>query len=167
VAAVLVLATLLWTVASFSVWVKRQAVDTDNWVDTSTELLENEPVRTAPGLYIVDKLYANAEVEQRLREALPPNLDRLAGPAAAGLKEIARRNAPRLLGNAVALDAWREANRVAHHNRGVRLARVDQVTRPERVPERAAATAPGGAARGAPGCLSQAHSARPARSWCG
>jgi hypothetical protein len=45
---------------------------------------------------------------------LPPVLQPLAGPAAAGLKEIARRNAPRLLGSAAALTAWQEANRAAH-----------------------------------------------------
>jgi hypothetical protein len=43
-------------------------------------------------------------------EVLPPELTRLAGPAAAGLMEIARRNAPRLLGTDAALTAWEEAN---------------------------------------------------------
>ena len=45
---------------------------------------------------------------------MPPRLQGLAGPAAAGLKEIARRNAPRVLGSAAALKAWETANRTAH-----------------------------------------------------
>jgi hypothetical protein len=53
-------------------------------------------------------------VRQRLEETTPPPIDRLAGPAAAGLKQLAERAAPRLLGTAAALNAWREANRVAH-----------------------------------------------------
>ena len=114
VAALLVLATLLWTAAAFGVWAKRQALDTDNWVDTSSELLENESIRTAVGLFIVDKLFQSADVQANLEERLPPQLQQLAGPAAAGLKEVARRNAPRLLGSAVALEAWRNANEVAH-----------------------------------------------------
>lgn len=114
VGVLLALGTLLWTGFGLGLWAQRQALETDNWVDTSGELLEDEPIRNALGLFLVDRLYQSADVQDRLEEALPPQLDRLAGPAAAGLKEVARRNAPRLLGNAVALNAWREANRVAH-----------------------------------------------------
>jgi hypothetical protein len=114
VAALLVAATLLWTAFGLGLWAERQALDTDEWVDTSGELLENEPVRTALGLFIVDRLYDSEEVQAQIEEVLPPRLDALAGPAAAGLKEVARRNAPRLLGSALALNAWREANEAAH-----------------------------------------------------
>jgi hypothetical protein len=113
-AALLVLATLLWTAFGFGVWANRQALETDNWVETSGTLLEDEEVRTALGNFIVDRLYSSDAVEQRLEEVLPPQLTRLAGPAAAGLKEIARRNAPRLLGTDAALTAWEAANRSAH-----------------------------------------------------
>jgi hypothetical protein len=114
VALLLVLGTLFWAGLGLGIWAKRQALDTNNWVTTSSRLLENERIRTALGLYLVDSLYGSAAVEDRLREVLPPRLDRLAAPAAAGLKEVARRNAPRLLGSAAALDAWRSANRAAH-----------------------------------------------------
>jgi Short C-terminal domain len=114
VAALLVVGTLLWTVFGLGLWAERQALDTDEWVDTSGALLESEPIRTAVGLHIVDQLFQSAEVEARLEEVLPPRLDRLAGPAAAGLKEVARRNAPQLLGNALALRAWERANERAH-----------------------------------------------------
>ncbi len=111
IGALLVLGTLFWTFFGIGLWAQRQALDTDEWVDTSTELLENEEIRTALGVYLVDQLYQSADVQDRIEEALPPRLDRLAAPAAAGLKEVARRNAPRLLGSAVAIKAWREANR--------------------------------------------------------
>jgi hypothetical protein len=114
VAALLVAGTLLMVGAGIGIWAQRQALDTDEWVDTSGGLLENEAIRTAVGLYLVDSLYDSEEVQQRLEEVLPPRLQPLAAPAAAGLKEVARRNAPRLLGTAVALDAWRDANRAAH-----------------------------------------------------
>jgi hypothetical protein len=114
IAALLVLGTLLWTAFGLGLWAERQALDTDQWVDTSGELLENEPVRTALGLFIVDRLFDSEEVQAQIEEVLPPRLDALAGPAAAGLKEVARRNAPRLLGNARALEAWKEANEAAH-----------------------------------------------------
>jgi hypothetical protein len=114
VAALLIAGTLLWAGFGFALWAERQALDTDNWVDTSSELLEDEDVRTALGVFVADQLFKSAEVEARLEEALPPQLDRLAGPAASGLHEVARRNAPRVLGSAAALEAWERANEAAH-----------------------------------------------------
>jgi hypothetical protein len=112
--ALLIAGTLLMVGAGIGIWAQRQALDTDNWVDTSSDLLDNEPIRTAVGLYLVESLYDSDQVKQRLETTLPPALQPLAGPAAAGLKEIARRNAPRLLGSAVALSPWQGANRAAH-----------------------------------------------------
>ncbi len=112
--ALLIVGALLMVGAGIGIWAQRQALDTDKWVDTSSDLLENEPIRTAVGLYLVESLYDSDQVKQRLQTTLPPVLQPLAGPAAAGLKEIARRNAPRLLGSAAALTAWQEANRAAH-----------------------------------------------------
>jgi hypothetical protein len=114
IAVLLAAGTLLWIGFGLGVWAERQVLDTDEWVDTSGDLLENEPVRTALGLFIVDRLFDSEEVQAQIEEVLPPRLDPLAGPAAAGLKEVARRNVPRLLGNALALNAWREANEAAH-----------------------------------------------------
>ena len=114
IVALLAVGSLLAVGACLGVWANRQALDTDEWVDTSTRLLEDEPIRTAIGFYLVDRLYDSDKVEERLEGVLPPRLDPLAGPAAAALKQAAQRNVPRLLGNAVALDAWRDANRAAH-----------------------------------------------------
>ena len=114
VVALLVIGTLLTTAFGFSLWAKRQALDTDNWVDTSSALLEDDDIRTAVGLFIIDRLYQSDEVEARIAEVLPPRLVQLAKPAAAGLKEVAQRNAGRILGTAAALQAWEAANRTAH-----------------------------------------------------
>jgi putative oligomerization/nucleic acid binding protein len=114
VAALLVVATLLWTAFGFALWAKRQALDTGNWVDTSSALLEDEEIRTAVGLFVIDRLYQSDEVEARLAAVLPPRLAKLAKPAAAGLKEVAQRNAGRVLGTDAALKAWQTANETAH-----------------------------------------------------
>jgi Short C-terminal domain len=114
VGVLLVIGTLLWTGLGFAVWANRQALDTDNWVDTSTALLEDDEIRTALGVFIVDRLYESDAVEQKLAEVLPPRLVPLAKPASAGLKEVAQRNAPRALGTDAALAAWEQANRTAH-----------------------------------------------------
>ena len=109
VGALLVIGTLVWIAFGLGLWANRQALETDNWVETSGELLENESVRTALAAFIVDQLYDSEAVQERLTEVLPPRLDGLAAPAAAGLKEIAQRNAPRVLGSAAALKAWESA----------------------------------------------------------
>ena len=114
VVALLVIGTLLTTAFGFALWAKRQALDTDNWVDTSSALLEDDDIRTAVGLFIIDRLYQSDEVEARIADVLPPRLVQLAKPAAAGLKEVAQRNAGRVLGTDAALQAWETANRTAH-----------------------------------------------------
>src|SRR4051794_19039331 len=113
-ATLLVLGVLLWTAASIGGGAQRRARNPDNGVSTSPQLLENARTRTALAVAMVDRLYDTSAVEQRLRETLPPRLDRLAAPAAAGLKEVALRNAPRVLGTAAALKSWKAANRQAH-----------------------------------------------------
>jgi hypothetical protein len=114
VTALLVVGTLLWTAFGLGIWAKRQALETDAWVETSDQLLEDEQIRTALAVFIVDRLYDSEAVQERLEQVLPPRLEGLAGPAASGLKEIATRNAPRVLGSAAALNAWQTANRTAH-----------------------------------------------------
>ena len=45
VAGILVLATLLGFLSILARWADQQALDTNQWVDTSTELLDNKEVR--------------------------------------------------------------------------------------------------------------------------
>src|SRR4051812_42333233 len=53
----IVLASLIGTVAVFAVWLDRQAFNTDEWTRTSGRLLENDKVRAAVANYEVDILY--------------------------------------------------------------------------------------------------------------
>lgn len=114
VTVLLVVATLFTTAFGFALWAKRQALDTNHWVDTSSALLEDEDIRQAIGLFIIDRLYQSDEVQAQIEQVLPPRLDPLAKPAAAGLKQVAQRNAGRVLGTDAALQAWETANRTAH-----------------------------------------------------
>lgn len=114
VAILLVVASVLTFVAIFSFWVNRQAMNTDNWVDTSGELLENEEIQTQLATFLVAQLYANVDVEAELRAALPPEARALAGPAAGGLRQLAQQVAERALTTPQMQAIWEEANRVAH-----------------------------------------------------
>jgi hypothetical protein len=114
VALLLVVASFLAFVAIFSFWVNRQAMNTDNWVDTSSRLLEHEEIQTQLATFLVAQLYANVDVEAELRKALPPEAQALAGPAAGGLRQLAQQVAERALTSAQVQAIWEEANRAAH-----------------------------------------------------
>jgi hypothetical protein len=114
VAGVLALAVITGLVAILSTYVKRQALDTDNWTNTSSQLLANENVQNALGAYLVNELFSNVDVAGQLRETLPTQAQALAGPAAGGLRQLADRAAPELLARPRIQDTWRAANRNAH-----------------------------------------------------
>jgi hypothetical protein len=114
VVAILVLATLLGLVSVFSIWVKRQALETDTWTSTSTKLLENHEVNEALSAYMVEALYENVDVQGELAGALPPVAKPLAGPAAAGLRTLAGKLASEALTRPKVQELWSEANRNAH-----------------------------------------------------
>lgn len=114
VALLLAAATVLTFVAIFSFWINRQALNTDNWVNTSSKLLENEEVRTQVATFVVNQLYANVDVEAELRKALPAQAKALAGPAAGGLRQLAQQVAERALATPQVQELWANANRAAH-----------------------------------------------------
>jgi putative oligomerization/nucleic acid binding protein len=114
VTALLVAGAILLFFTAFASWVNRQALDTDEWTKTSSELLENEEIRNALATYLVDQLYANVDVTAELRRALPPQAQGLAGPAAGGLREFADRAARRALQGPRVQALWENLNRNAH-----------------------------------------------------
>lgn len=107
-------ASLLAFLAVFALWANRQLLDTENWTDTSSELLEHEAIRGQLAVFLIDQLYANRDVRGRIEEALPPRLQPLAGPAAGGLQDLAVQATDRLLARPRPQELWEEANRRAH-----------------------------------------------------
>lgn len=100
--------------AMFAVWANRQALNTENWTETSSELLADPAIQDALGAYMVDELFRNVDVAGELRQALPEDAQGLAGPAAAGLRQLATRVAPQVLARPRVQQAWRRANQAAH-----------------------------------------------------
>src|SRR5215213_942979 len=109
-----VVGTLLAMLSILAVWISRQALETDQWTKTSSELLEQPSVQTAISGFLVDQLYANVDVEAELRAALPDRADALAGPAAGALRRGAEDVAQRALRRPRVQEAWENANRQAH-----------------------------------------------------
>jgi hypothetical protein len=116
VAALLVIATLVTFLAIFSIWVNRQALNTDNWVDTSTNLLQDEALQARLSNYLADQLFADVDVQAELEQTLPPRLAPLAGPAAGALHQLAPQVAQRALDTPQFEALWGQANRTAHES---------------------------------------------------
>jgi Short C-terminal domain len=109
-----VLGSLLVVIACFSTWAERQALNTDDWVKTSSKLLENEQIQKALANYAVDQLYADVNVNAELEKVLPKNFKGLSGPASTGLRGVAVDGVQRALGTARFQQLWENANRAAH-----------------------------------------------------
>jgi hypothetical protein len=114
VRALVVLGTVLLLISVLAVWVNRLALQTDNWVATSDELLQDDEIRAVLAARLTDELYSSVDVAEQLQAILPPAADPLAGPAAAGLREFTERRANIFLARPRVVAAWSEANRVAH-----------------------------------------------------
>jgi uncharacterized membrane protein len=110
----LVLATIIGFTGAFAVWVNRQALNTDNWATTSGKLLADKKVQTALSAYTVNELFSNVDVAAELQKVLPPQAQPLAGPAAAGLQQVAGQVVPKLLARPKVQDLWVAANVAAH-----------------------------------------------------
>jgi hypothetical protein len=109
-----VLASVLAFLAIFTSWIDRQALDTNQWVDTSGKLLQDKEISDALATYSVDQLYANVDVAANLKKRLPPDLQPIASPAAAGIREFATKAAQQAFQSPRVQQLWQDANRVAH-----------------------------------------------------
>jgi hypothetical protein len=109
-----ILASFLAFLAIFTSWIDRQALDTNQWVDTSGRMLEDKEISDALATYAVDQLYANVNVAANLKKRLPDDLQPVAAPAAAGIREFATRAAQQAFQSPRVQNLWADANRAAH-----------------------------------------------------
>jgi hypothetical protein len=110
----IVLASIVAVVAIFAIWAKRQLLETDTWVDTSTELLQDEAIQDALADFLVQTLYDNVDVQAEIAAQLPAQVKPLAGPISGGVRQLADRAAERILAEPNVQGLWEDANRLAH-----------------------------------------------------
>ncbi len=110
----MVLGSLLAFLSVFAIWTERQALNTDDWVDTSGRLIQNETIREKLSDYLVDQLYENVDVEKELSQKLPGDTKDLAGPISGGLRQVAGEGANQVLQSSTAQELWKSANRTTH-----------------------------------------------------
>jgi hypothetical protein len=109
-----VLAAVIALVSALNIWVKRQALSTENWTDSSARLLENSEIRSALSVYLVNQVYQNVDVGKALSDRLPPQTKPLGPPLAAALQPTLVRVADTILGRPRVQQLWENANRRAH-----------------------------------------------------
>jgi hypothetical protein len=114
IATLFVLATIFGITAIHAVWANRQALNTNNWTSTSSQLLANRDIRNAVAAYAVTALFNSGVPEARIKAVLPTKLQPLSGPLTAGLQQVAGQVAPKVLASSAVQTAWRAANRRAH-----------------------------------------------------
>jgi hypothetical protein len=114
VRALVVFGSLLAFLSVFAIWTERQALDTNEWTNTSGRLIQNDKIREAVGTFLVDQLYENVDVEEELSEILPGETKKLAGPVAGGLRQVAGDGADQVLQSSTAEELWKSANRSTH-----------------------------------------------------
>jgi hypothetical protein len=112
--ALVFVASLVLFLGGFAVWTARQILNTDDWVDTSSELLEDAEIQAAVKTFVVDQLFTAVDVKAELESALPPQLKPLAGPAAGGIRSLADQVATKALASPKVQQLWADANRAAH-----------------------------------------------------
>jgi len=111
---IVVATTLIAVIASLNVWVNRQALNTDAWVKASDKMLQNDEVRDALAVFLVQQLYDNVDIAGQFEEWLPEDFKKLSGVLSGALRTPATEGVRRLLETPQAQQAWRSANRVAH-----------------------------------------------------
>jgi hypothetical protein len=109
-----VLACIIALLAALNIWVKRQALDTNNFTNASSQLIENQDVRNAISVYVVNQLYENVDVSQVLEQKLPPATQPLAPTIAAALEPALVRATDTLLGRPRIQQLFENAVRRAH-----------------------------------------------------
>jgi hypothetical protein len=109
-----ILASVLAFLSIFAIWIERQALNTDDWVSTSGQLIQNQTIRTELSNYLVEQVYENVDVEKKLEEIFPGKTKELAGPAASGLRQVAGPGVEKVLETGTARTLWEDANRTAH-----------------------------------------------------
>ena len=110
----IVLATIIGMGATLNSWVDRQALDTDQWVSVTDDMLADDDVRNALSQYLVSELFRSVDVASELEDLLPGPTAQLAGPISVTLQSNAVGFVDQALTSGRFQTLWTTANRTAH-----------------------------------------------------
>ncbi|MCB0866503.1 MAG: SHOCT domain-containing protein [Solirubrobacterales bacterium] len=110
----IVIATIIGTVAVFALWGKRQLLENETFSTTSGELIQNEEIQTSVADFLTTSLFTNVDVQAELADRLPPQLKPLAGPATGAVRNLVNNLALRALQQPRIQALWEDAISTAH-----------------------------------------------------
>jgi membrane-associated HD superfamily phosphohydrolase len=109
-----VLACILAVVSVVIVFARNELLNTDAYVNTVAPLASNPAIQTQVAKQVSTRLAAATNVEQRIKNALPPKAGFLATPIASGLDTATDEITLRLVQSSAFQKIWETANRAAH-----------------------------------------------------
>jgi hypothetical protein len=110
----LVLACLLAVVSVLVVFARNEVLNTDAYVSTVAPLASNPAIQTAVAKRVSEKLIAEADTQQRVKNALPDRAAFLAPPITSGLESLTNQIALRFVQSSQFQKLWVTANRASH-----------------------------------------------------
>jgi len=108
------LGVLLLILANVAFWAYFTLLNTPGWVAAVGPLSKDEAVAGLVSQYAVGQLFDEVDVQGLAAEALPPELQILAGPLAMGLEQLADEAATRLIMTEAFNEVWVAVNRTGH-----------------------------------------------------
>ena len=105
---------LLVVVSLLANFVKREALDPDQFRETSEALVADPAIQAQVANAMVETLYSSVDVSAALEQRLPPDLQSLAGPIAGLTREVADRAAGELLQRPRVQETWVGITSAAH-----------------------------------------------------
>jgi hypothetical protein len=109
-----VIGVLLVVVSLLANFIKREALDPDQFRETSEALIADPAIQAEVANSMVETLYSSVDVSAALEQRLPPDLQPLAGPIAGLTREVADRAAGELLQRPRVQKTWVNITSAAH-----------------------------------------------------
>jgi hypothetical protein len=84
-----VLASVVLLVSMIANWVQTELLDSNQFADSTDEILQNQDVQEQLSIFAVDQLYANVDVQAQIEQRLPSAAQPLAAPVTAATRQLA------------------------------------------------------------------------------
>ncbi len=104
----LVIVTVSFIALNMSFWVKRTITNTDQFIATTQPLLSEPAVTENISSKLSKEIFSNVDVEQKLQQTLPENIQFLAGPLSSQIEGFTQSQINKALQSEQAQQIWTE-----------------------------------------------------------